>query len=155
MTDTNKSPFPCPVCGKLPRVSKYPKPKDFVSIFGDTHPTKPFVSIQCGRHNNILVNVNASGDTIEKALDEAVKSWNEYYIHFLSPNAVVMPRDELNLIMKSLTAFVYETTHLSRCEENGSHKCVISAETLELGRICRALLSQYGERKWPISLMKP
>lgn len=64
----------------------------------------------------------------------------------LSPNAVVIEREELNLIMKSLTAFVYETTHLSRCEENGSHKCVISAETLELGRKCRAILSQYGEQ---------
>jgi len=97
MTDT-KELLPCQFCGKSPIVSKYPKPKDFVSLSGETHPTRPFVSIQCKRHDNILVNVNVSGDTIEKALDEAIKSWNEFCASALSPDTVTLSEviDALN-----------------------------------------------------------
>lgn len=41
---------------------------------------------------------------------------------------------QLEEARKALRTFIYETTHLSACENDGSHWCKISKETLEKGR---------------------
>lgn len=38
------------------------------------------------------------------------------------------------MIKEALRRFIYETTCLSACEEDGSHRCRITKETLALGR---------------------
>ena len=40
---------------------------------------------------------------------------------------------------EALRAFIYETTHLSPCRDDGSHDCRISAETLAKGRAAFAM----------------
>jgi hypothetical protein len=37
-------------------------------------------------------------------------------------------------LVATLKEFIYETTHMSPVEDNGSHKCSISKETLQRGR---------------------
>jgi hypothetical protein len=51
-------------------------------------------------------------------------------------------RAEVARLREALRSFVYETTHLSPLEDDGSHWCRISAETLSKGR---AALSQGDE----------
>lgn len=46
-----------------------------------------------------------------------------------------------DIIRKALEAFVYETTHLSPQEDNGSHWAQISAHTLNYGREALAALA--------------
>ncbi len=45
-------------------------------------------------------------------------------------------------VREALAGFVYETTHLSPLEDDGSHKCKISAKCLAAGREALALLDQ-------------
>lgn len=53
---------------------------------------------------------------------------------------------ELIGLLEALREFVYETTHLSREEEDGSHWCRIPKATLEKGRAAlRSRLTQDGE----------
>lgn len=75
MTKENEL-LPCR-CGKIPRVMKYEKPKPFVSISGMTRQVEPFVSIQCNRHDGVLLNVSVSGNTIDEALTKAITAWNK------------------------------------------------------------------------------
>lgn len=69
---------PCKICGGQVRINKYANPKPWVNILGDERPTLPFVSIQCERHNGVLVNVRSSADTIEEAVLKGIEQWNAY-----------------------------------------------------------------------------
>lgn len=42
--------------------------------------------------------------------------------------------EERAIMVEALKLFIYETTHLSPTEDDGSHWCKISAETLRKGR---------------------
>ena len=50
--------------------------------------------------------------------------------------------DRVRALIDALREFIYETTHLSPIEDDGSHWCKISADCLEKGR---AALRDMGE----------
>lgn len=54
-----------------------------------------------------------------------------------------MADDKILILVKALQEMVYETTHLSREEDDGSHWCSISKATLEQAR---AALDEVGAR---------
>jgi hypothetical protein len=87
--DMPLKPCPCVVCGKEPWISKHANPKPLENLMGDLLPQRPFVSIQCrgGRHDNVLVNVNAAGDTIEAAEISAITSWNKFHAQSPAPDS--------------------------------------------------------------------
>ena len=57
-------------------------------------------------------------------------------------------------MVEALRQFIYETTHLSREEDDGSHRCIISKQTLEKGRAALAPApAQQGEHLLPARLV--
>jgi len=79
--DIQEALQPCRVCNKQPQVMKYPNPKPFIGMTGVASPQRPSVSIQCHRHDNVLVSVIAYGDTIEQAVVDGISSWNGVQSH--------------------------------------------------------------------------
>lgn len=48
--------------------------------------------------------------------------------------SIALAQDRIEQLEKALREMVYETTHLSPCEDDGSHKCKISGATLAKAR---------------------
>lgn len=56
------------------------------------------------------------------------------YVLLEMQNIILGLEDEIGQLRKALGLMIYETTHLSAAESNGSHWCKISGEALALAR---------------------
>jgi hypothetical protein len=76
----------CKVCGKIPHMHKYSNPRPSINMWGDEIKTKPFVSIQCDRHDGVLANVHAYGENIQEAISKGLEQWNRYNAQSPTPS---------------------------------------------------------------------
>ena len=78
----------------------------------------------------------ATGDGVNGSWTNAdiPLKWGANAVEYVRADLCTPTDERVKALEAALQTFIYETTHLSPIEDDGSHWCKISAECLEKGR---------------------